>query len=181
MKNFMAPESPAPFAVLTARPLDPMIVTAGSILTFTATATDPDRPAQNLAFTLDAGAPAGASINSSSGLFTWTPAPNQAPSTNNISVRVTDNGVPPLSATRTLTVIVLLPPHVGISHPTAGQVSLVFDTTPGRTYKVQFKNSLSDLQWQDLKAPEVAGGSTLSATDSLSANPQRFYRIIQLD
>ena len=34
----------------------------GSPLTFTATATDPDLPANSLTFTLDSGAPAGASI-----------------------------------------------------------------------------------------------------------------------
>jgi hypothetical protein len=114
-------------------------------------------------------------------LFTWTPATNQAPSTNNITVRVTDNGAPPASSTRSFTVYVLLPPHVGISLPVAGQVTLVFDTIPGRTYKIQYKDQLSDAQWHDLKAPEVAGGTSLTATDLTSASAQRFYRVVQLD
>src|SRR6185436_19179903 len=43
---------------------------------------------QTLAFSLDPGAPAGASINSSNGVFTWLPF---APGTNNVTVRVTDS------------------------------------------------------------------------------------------
>ncbi|QDA58785.1 putative Ig domain-containing protein [Hymenobacter jejuensis] len=44
--------------------------------TFTATATDADVPAQPLTFSL-AGAPLGASIGSTSGVFTWTPSLSQ--------------------------------------------------------------------------------------------------------
>jgi hypothetical protein len=46
--------------------------------TFTATATDPDLPAQTLTFSL-VGAPAGAAIDSSSGVFSWTPTEAQGP------------------------------------------------------------------------------------------------------
>ena len=60
-----------------------------SLLTFTATATDSDIPAQTLTFSLDAGAPAGASITTN-GVFTWTPTEAQGPSTNNITIRVSD-------------------------------------------------------------------------------------------
>src|SRR5205823_4814114 len=81
-------------------------VNEGILLTFTNNATDPDLPANTLAFTLDPGAPAGASVNSVSGVFTWTPSEAQGPATNTITVRVTDNGVPPLSDAKTFTVVV---------------------------------------------------------------------------
>src|SRR5439155_6646917 len=42
-------------------------------LAFTATATDSDVPANTLTFSLDAGAPAGATIGASTGAFSWTP------------------------------------------------------------------------------------------------------------
>src|SRR5207247_10980677 len=103
-------------------------VTLGQTLSFTVTATDPDVPPQTLTFSLDAGAPLGTSINPSSGLFTWTPAPAQAPATNTIVVRVTDSGVPPSSATRAFTVIVATPPKARISTDGNGHVSLVFGT-----------------------------------------------------
>ncbi|HMJ64130.1 MAG TPA: lamin tail domain-containing protein, partial [Candidatus Binatia bacterium] len=69
-------------------------VNEGSTLAFTATATDSDTPAQSLSYSLDAGAPVGASINPTTGAFTWTPTESQGPSTNAITVRVTDNGSP---------------------------------------------------------------------------------------
>jgi hypothetical protein len=40
------------------------------------------------------------------GIVTWTPAESQGPSTNTITVVVTDSGVPPLSATNSFTVVV---------------------------------------------------------------------------
>jgi hypothetical protein len=150
----------------------------GQTASFTASATDADVPAQTLTFDLP-NAPVGASINPSSGLFTWTPTPNQAPSTNLLSVRVTDNGVPALSSSRPVTIIVLLPKTTITLN--GSQIGLVFDTVPGKTYKVQFKNSLNDATWQDLTPPQTAAGTTLTATDSVNNSPQRFYRTVQLD
>src|SRR6185369_12806896 len=75
-------------------------------LVVTNTATDPDIPVNTLTFSLEPGAPAGASINASNGVFTWTPSEAQGPSTNTITVRVTDDGAPPASDTRSFTVVV---------------------------------------------------------------------------
>ena len=78
------------------------MVSVGSLLSFTATATDADLPAQVLTFSLDAGAPAGASITSG-GLFAWTPTEAQGPSTNLVTVRVSD-GV--ANASQTIRIVV---------------------------------------------------------------------------
>ncbi len=72
-------------------------------LTFTATATDHDLPANTLAFSLDAGAPTGASITSA-GVFTWSPTEAQGPGSYPVTVRVTDNGTPALSGFETITI-----------------------------------------------------------------------------
>src|SRR2546429_356297 len=53
-----------------------------------------------------AGARLGMSINAASGVISWTPSEAQGPSTNTITVVVTDNGVPALSATNSFTVTV---------------------------------------------------------------------------
>ena len=74
-------------------------------LTVTNLATDPDLPAQTLTFSLPAPL-AGMNLNPGTGLFTWTPAQTQSPATNTVTVVVTDNGTPPLSATNSFTVIV---------------------------------------------------------------------------
>jgi uncharacterized protein (UPF0179 family) len=81
-------------------------INEGSQLSFIATATDSDAPAQSLTFSLDVGAPAGASINASSGVFTWTPTEAQGPGTYNVTVRATDNGSPTLSDSETVQITV---------------------------------------------------------------------------
>ena len=71
----------------------------GTLLTFTATATDADLPAQTLAFSL-VGAPAGASITSG-GVFTWTPTEAQGGSDYTFTVQVCDNYTTPACDTET--------------------------------------------------------------------------------
>jgi PKD domain-containing protein/putative Ig domain-containing protein/flagellar hook capping protein FlgD len=80
-----------------------------TLLTFTATAFSPNPPpcpGSNLTFTLDAGAPAGAAINPTTGVFTWTPTEAQGPGIYPITVRVTTDGNPPGSDSETITVTV---------------------------------------------------------------------------
>jgi VCBS repeat-containing protein len=66
-------------------------VNAGSLLTITVTATDPDSPAEALVFRLDEGAPAGATITPA-GVFTWTPTEAQSQHSYPVTVRVSDDG-----------------------------------------------------------------------------------------
>lgn len=68
-------------------------------------ATDADRPAQFLTFSLVRG-PVGLTV-SSGGRLAWTPAEIQGPSTNRVEIQVTDNGTPPRSATQAFQVTVL--------------------------------------------------------------------------
>ena len=75
-----------------------------TLLTVNDTAADGDLPDNGLNYQLLT-APAGAAI-SASGVITWTPAENQGPGTHSFSVRVTDNGTPPLSDTHNFTVTV---------------------------------------------------------------------------
>src|SRR5438128_797817 len=80
-------------------------VTELSTLTVTNSASDADLPANTLTFSLVT-APAGVNLDSSSGVLTWTPTEAQGPSTNLITVRVTDNGAPQSSDTKSFTVVV---------------------------------------------------------------------------
>ena len=61
--------------------------------TFTATASDVD--STNLTFSL-VGAPAGAAINASTGVFTWTPTEAQGPQVYTFTVKVCDDATPSL-------------------------------------------------------------------------------------
>ena len=79
-------------------------------LTFQASATDTDVPAQTLTFALRNGAaglvPEGATMTTA-GAFSWTPTEAQGPGTFVFDVCVSDDGSPPLEACETVTVQVL--------------------------------------------------------------------------
>jgi hypothetical protein len=89
--------------VLTA-PTD-LTISEQATLVVSVSATDVDLPANILSYSL-VGAPAGMAINSASGTITWTPTEAQGPSTNTVTVRVTDNGAGALSDTKSLKVTV---------------------------------------------------------------------------
>ena len=86
-------------------PALPAHIGAGPPFGFTATASDPDLPANTLAFSLS-GAPAGASIGSVNGVFSWTPSAAQAGVTYTFAVVVTDDGTPALAAQQSVTITV---------------------------------------------------------------------------
>lgn len=78
----------------------------GNLLTFTVAATDADIPTNVLTFSLEAGAPSGAAIDANTGVFTWTPTELQGPGFASVTVRVSDNGVPGMSTTRSFFITV---------------------------------------------------------------------------
>jgi len=80
-------------------------VTELTPLTFTAVAHDTDLPAQTITFSLDS-PPAGATINPTTGAFSWTPTEAQGPNRYTIVVRATDNGSPAQSDTKSFDVVV---------------------------------------------------------------------------
>ncbi len=77
-----------------------------TLLSFSAVVTDPDVPGQTLTFSLGVNPPSGATINASSGLFSWTPSEAQGPSNYLVTIVVTDNGLPVKSDSKSFTVIV---------------------------------------------------------------------------
>jgi Ca2+-binding RTX toxin-like protein len=83
-------------------------IVRGNLFTFTATASDPDilnGVGNALTFSL-VGAPAGASINPDTGVFTWTPGESVVPDIYSFSVRVADDGVPSKSDTKPIAITV---------------------------------------------------------------------------
>ncbi len=72
--------------------ISPQTVKQGSLLTFTASATDADLPANPLTYSMIA-APVGASINGGTGVFTWTPAETQGLGSFNFTIRVSDGNL----------------------------------------------------------------------------------------
>ena len=112
----------------TLAPITDRTIHALMTLTITNSASDPD-VGETLTFSLDPGAPAGAHIGATNGVFTWTPDESQL-GTNNITVRVTDNGTPPLSTTQSFAVVVEPRPVLTIGRfqvrPEGGRKDLLY-------------------------------------------------------
>ncbi len=137
------------------------VIAAGSLLTFTATATDSNFPPQTLSFSLDPGAPAGAGVNPTNGVFTWIPITAQAPGNYSITLRVTDNGGPPLSHTRAFTVQV----NIANTAPTLGTLGSRV-VSEGSSLSVIAAGSDTDVPAQTLTYSLDAGyppGMTINA------------------
>jgi hypothetical protein len=157
-------------------------VTFGQTLSFAAVATDAESPPQTLSFNLEGTVPIGAMTGAVSGLFTWTPTAQQTPSTNGITLRVTDSGVPPLSVARSFTVFVVGPPRIsGITPPLNGIVTLTLPAITGKTYRVEYKSNLNDSIWTPLGGNRPANSATLTIEDNIGGQSQRFYRVLVVD
>src|SRR5262249_13020880 len=74
------------------------VIREGEPLSLVVSASDADTN-QRLIYQLDPGAPLGMSIDPATGVLTWVPVDGTSGSDYRVSVRVTDNGSPNLSAT----------------------------------------------------------------------------------
>jgi hypothetical protein len=171
----------APNTAPVLAPIANQLLILGQTLSLTASATDNDLPPQTLTFSLGPDAPAGATIGPVSGQLSWMPA--NAPATNTLSVIVTDNGIPSLSATQSFTVTVLPPaprPQLGSVRLGASTFSFSWPSAAGYLYRVQYKSDLTATNWTTLGADQPGTGSQLSLTVGLTNAPQCFYRVIVL-
>ncbi len=152
-------------------------------LEFSISASDPDYPAQALAFDFATEPPPGASL-SEEGRFQWTPGPDQGPATYEFTVRVTDRGDPPLSHARTFELFVLgpsQPPRLTeITVYSDGVVAVTWTAEPGQFYQARFTEDLLAPAWQDLGAPRAAEDFTMTVTDMRDEGAPRFYQVIRL-
>jgi hypothetical protein len=149
------------------------------LLEFDVTATDADLPANSLSYSLGGNVPAGASIDRVTGHFSWTPLPEQA-GTQAVTVVVTDNGQPPLSATQSVQVVVVPPPdNLVVSITNSTQVVLKWRAFPGQTYKVWAASDLSapPAAWSQAGPPLTATGESLYYTEMIQPGQRRYYRI----
>jgi len=156
------------------------LATPGTQLTYNLPASDPDLPTNTLSYSLLSG-PSGASVSSSTGAFTWTPTAGQSPSTNLVTVRVADNGSPARSATNSFQVIVSSVAPLRLTSVTmlpAGHLVLTWDSIAGKTYQVEYKDSLGTPSWTVLGTYPATSSST-SATNNSPGSNQRFYRVNQ--
>lgn len=156
-------------------PITNRTVNVGQTVAFTASATDTDQPPQTLTFALLAGG-ANATLNTNSGAFSFRPLVTQANSTNNFTLKVTDNGTPSLSATQSFVVVVnpLAAPGVSIVSVAGGQIGFSIVGQSGPDYAVESSTNLS--QWS-LVLVTNSPAVPFKCTDTNAVAPMRFYRI----
>jgi hypothetical protein len=153
---------------------------AGQVVQFLAQASDAENAWQTLTFSLS-NAPSGAVIQPLTGAFSWMTSSATAPGTNFITIRVTDNGTPPLSDAKTFAVIVaVLPRLTEASANGDGSVQFSFHTLPAQDYQLQYKNRLTDAVWIPLGEIISGTGSDVIVHDNAAENSQRFYRLMVL-
>jgi hypothetical protein len=154
-------------------------VNEGTLLSFNVTATDPDLPPNHLFYVLGATRP-GIVINPFTGTFSWRPGVFQGPSTNDIEVIVMDDGVPPLSATQVVRIVVLdaqgdFLVAVGSTNVLAGASNSVpIDLVAGENLaRIHFNLSGDDVRLTNLllasARPEIASISLAPAGSNQSA------------
>ena len=150
----------------------------GSLVNFTATASDPDA-GQTLTYSLDPGAPTNAAVTTG-GFFTWRPSSTNAASTSTIVMRVTDNGVPPLSDARSFSIIVTPLASVKIAPESetwsANRLQFTFTGNVGINYAVQSSTNLNPGNWTTVLTTNMSASPTLFIHSSATA-PAQFYRV----
>jgi len=154
-----------------------------TLLTFNTVATDPDIPANTLSYSLDEGAPTGAAIHPTTGVFTWTPSSIQPPGLYSVTLIVSDNGSPALNASETVQITVRAPDALLIQSVDAapnGTVTIAWNSQVGRQYRLEFKDSVQSPSWS-IAGDYTATTTTTTATHTTTGSPQRLYRVRQLD
>jgi len=133
-----------------------------------------------LSFSLDEASPPDAAIDVATGVFAWTTTEAEINTTNSITVQVTDDGEPSLSATATFSVIVRPRPALAVSI-SGNTATLTWNAISNTAYQVQYKTNLANLDWSQL-GPQITATNTIaSVSDTFSpAFARRFYRVFVL-
>jgi cold shock CspA family protein len=143
-------------------------VDEGTVLAFTATATDPDAPANTLSFSLGGSPPAGAAITTD-GAFTWTPSEAQGPGSYTFAVTVTDDATPAMSDSETITVTVREVNTTPVLDPIGDKV--VEQDTTLRFTAAADDDDLPDNGLVFSLAGAVPAGAAISPTGAFSWTP----------
>jgi len=155
----------------------------GSSLSHTARVSDIDIPTNQITFSLDAGFPNGMSIHPTSGVLSWTPDEMQIPATNVVTVRATDNGVPPLDAVTNFTVRTELL-KFGLNLPKMlpdRTVTFTFKGDTGRVYRIEGANDPLLTNWQPILSFTATNKIVPLRDTNAPLHERRFYRAVQAE
>lgn len=155
--------------------IKPQTVIEGDTLTVATVAKDTDVPVQTLTFSLEPATP-GATVGVTSGVFTWTPDETQAGTTNQFTLTVTDDGVPPLTASQSF-VVVVRPLTPGLNYPKRlanGDVNFHFKGEVGAHYVLEASTDLN--AWTTLREFPAERRSFVLTDQTSAALRARYFR-----
>ena len=171
--------------VLTTTNLAPVLtaipdqhIHAGMTVVFTNFASDLGVPPNALTFSLDPGAPAGATLDPTNGIFIWPTSDADANTNHSVTVRVTDDGLPPLSDAKSFVINIVSRPFINGFEVSSNVVNLTWTSLAGKTYRLQHKASLEDTNWFDVLPDFPATGDTSTLTNAFLPDAARFYRVM---
>jgi hypothetical protein len=156
--------------------IPPRAVHSGALVTITNVVVEEFFPPNTLMFTLAPGAPTGAAVDASSGVFTWSTCGVPAPSTNEFRVRVAQAGLAARANTQPFVIVVLPRPAILAAEVFGVDFLLAWSAMPGQRYRVEFTENLADPEWNPLGPDRTATLDWASAADLVGAAP-RFYRV----
>ncbi|NGO39314.1 hypothetical protein G4L39_07865 [Limisphaera ngatamarikiensis] len=157
-------------------PIPPQEITAGQTLELAFRATDPDLPLQQLRFAL-AGETWGATVDAETGVLRWRVPVALGGTTCWLTVVVSDDGEPALSATQTVQVVVrpVSPPRLGVTRDADGGWVLSVEGVPGPDYILQVSE---DLQlWRDVVWTNPPTWPWIWREETPAGTTRRFYRV----
>jgi len=73
-----------------------------------------------------------------------------------------------------------VPPMIQMVSLSNGIVTVAWSAVADRSYRLQSKDALSDINWVDCSPDVIATGPTATATDTVGSATQRFYRVYLL-
>jgi ELWxxDGT repeat protein len=175
----------APAVVIASPVIQPIPAQSATIgqpfaLNIAAFASDPNTPPLPLTYGLGGGAPTGASINPTTGVFSWTPAVGQPTRATTITVDVSDNQSPPNRTSRSFTINVAA---AAVVPPILRAVSQAASVDVGQSFTLNVSQLASDPNTPPLPlsyslgAGAPAGMAINSATGVLTWNVPPNQRI----
>jgi hypothetical protein len=156
-------------------------ILAGRTVVVSNAAVDFDSPAQALSFSLQS-PPPGATINATNGTISWRPSVSQSGATYPMTVLVSDNGTPSMSATQTFAIAVLPPakPSVTQSAVANSGFQMMVDGDSGPDYSVYASTDLANnfSGWNWLLTTNPSSLPFLFRDPAATNYGRRFYRVL---
>jgi hypothetical protein len=151
------------------------VAARNALLTFSASGTDPDA-GQSLTYSLDPGAPVGAAVHPTTGVFSWTPPNSQPFGPCNVTLRVTDNGLPQMTDAQTFTINVLTNPPLAFAR-LGNAVRLTWPQSAGGVKLYSATNLTPPVAWVAVTATAVLSNSQWNVQIPAVTNGTHFFQL----